>query len=105
MQDITSEAGNLLPDDEAVASYYYNSETRVLTSFDSVSVAEFKGRYISDEQLGGAMWWMAGGDEDGDNSRVKRVCHLFILFLSFYQYKQLLSEKPHSMLTKLILIF
>ena len=67
-------------DETAKASYLYIDQTKVLISFDTVKVAEVKAQYVKDESLGGAMFWMAGMDEEGPNSRVSKVSiYIFVL--------------------------
>jgi GH18 family chitinase len=35
----------------------YNSESRLLISYDTPEIARKKGEYIKSKELGGGMWW------------------------------------------------
>ena len=50
---------------EAIVPWVYNPDMRIMISYDdSASIAE-KGRFINDNELGGAMFWELSSDRDG----------------------------------------
>jgi chitinase len=55
-------------DNESVASWTYDSETKMMVSFDSPEVTQEKLKYIDTLGLGGAMWWEANGDKNSSAS-------------------------------------
>ncbi|EME78324.1 glycoside hydrolase family 18 protein [Pseudocercospora fijiensis CIRAD86] len=61
-------AGGVEVDGESRASYFYDGLTRRLVSYDSVEAAGWKGEFIRDQGLGGAMWWEASGDRPIDDA-------------------------------------
>ncbi|GJJ06508.1 hypothetical protein Clacol_000700 [Clathrus columnatus] len=50
-------------DTKLVASWGYNPDTREMVSFDSEEIARLKGEWISNERLGGSMFWELSGDK------------------------------------------
>ncbi|WWC63460.1 uncharacterized protein I303_106063 [Kwoniella dejecticola CBS 10117] len=57
------------------ASYSYDTNQRLLISYDTPEIARQKARYINQEGLGGAMWWELDADkpEHSGSSLVKIV--------------------------------
>ena len=53
----------VLHDDNAVASWTYNYQTKEMISFDSEGVGAQKGEWIRREGLGGSMFWELSGDK------------------------------------------
>lgn len=62
-------------DEEAVASWSYDPQSKLLISYDNAKVTERKEKYIRDEKLGGAMWWESSGDKKGDGSLIAKVSY------------------------------
>ncbi|KAK5663307.1 hypothetical protein OQA88_3735 [Cercophora sp. LCS_1] len=60
-------------DDVAKASYSYDEGKRELISYDTVSSAQAKARYLVGRGLGGAVYWEASGDKKGPESLVATV--------------------------------
>ncbi|SPN96806.1 related to endochitinase [Cephalotrichum gorgonifer] len=56
--------------DSIYASYSYNPSTRELVSYDTVSTTSRKGEWIRENELGGALFWEASGDQKGPKSLV-----------------------------------
>lgn len=52
-------------DEQAVASWSYNYQTKELVSFDTEEVGRWKGEWIAKEGLGGSMFWELSGDKGG----------------------------------------
>ncbi|KAK0731812.1 glycoside hydrolase superfamily [Lasiosphaeris hirsuta] len=57
-------------DDVAQASYSYDPATKELISYDTVTSAVAKARYLVGRGLGGAVFWEASGDKTGSSSLV-----------------------------------
>ncbi|KAH9832204.1 glycoside hydrolase family 18 protein [Rhodofomes roseus] len=53
----------LLRDQDAVASWSYNYQTKEMVSFDSEEIGRRKGEWIAQEGLGGSMFWELSGDK------------------------------------------
>ncbi|KAK3055909.1 Chitinase 4 [Extremus antarcticus] len=49
-------------DAEAIASYCYDGNSKLMVSYDSPQVAAEKVQYIKSTGLGGGMWWETSGD-------------------------------------------
>lgn len=60
-------------DDQAIASWTYNRQTKTMVSYDSPQIAAAKVDYIKREHLGGAMWWESSGDKTGEDSLINLV--------------------------------
>ncbi|KAI0958786.1 hypothetical protein AcV7_004497 [Taiwanofungus camphoratus] len=50
-------------DEQALASWSYNYQTKEMVSFDSEEVGMWKGDWIKREGLGGSMFWELSGDK------------------------------------------
>lgn len=50
-------------DDDKMASWTYDAETREMVTYDSPVVARMKGEFIRDSSLGGSMFWELSGDK------------------------------------------
>lgn len=55
-------------DQEAGASYSYDSATKTLISFDTVDMVQKKVDYLKNQGLGGSMFWEASADKTGSDS-------------------------------------
>jgi hypothetical protein len=55
------------------ASWSYDSNSRLLVSYDTKPVTLQKIAYIQGNRLGGAMWWESSADKDGDQSLISTV--------------------------------
>ena len=53
-------------DEEAGASYSYNSGTKSLVSYDTPDSVQKKLEYLKEKGLGGTMFWEASGDKTDD---------------------------------------
>ena len=67
-------------DFEVGASWSQDAEKRLMVSYDTKEMAQFKAEYIKHEaHLGGAMWWESSGDKAGEASIIASVsdgfCH------------------------------
>lgn len=60
-------------DNEAGATYCYDSAKRVLVSYDTVEMARKKSEYIEKKGLGGAMWWESSADAAEEASIIGNV--------------------------------
>ncbi|KAI8379143.1 chitinase [Radiomyces spectabilis] len=56
-------------DEQNVASWTYDNQTREFVTFDSPRVAKEKCLYIEDRKLGGAMFWELSADLHGNDER------------------------------------
>lgn len=63
----------VMVDEEAGASYSYDSRKRQLVSFDTVEMAKRKSEWIKQQGLGGAMWWESSADRAGGESLIRGV--------------------------------
>lgn len=59
------------------ASWSYDSEKRVMVSYDTHDMAWHKAEFVKDRCLGGAMWWESSGDKVGENSIIGNVHEAF----------------------------
>ena len=57
-------------DEEAGASYSYNSATKSLVSYDTPDMVKEKLEYLKEKGLGGTMFWEASGDKKGEGSLI-----------------------------------
>ena len=64
--------------DEAGASWSFDSGKRLMVSYDSKEMVGKKVDYIKNEGLGGAMWWESSADKKGDESLIGIVSLLVI---------------------------
>ncbi|CZR59908.1 related to Chitinase 1 [Phialocephala subalpina] len=58
-------------DRELVATYTYDPATKQLVTYQGKEETRVKMQYIRDMGLGGAMWWQAAQDKEGDESLIK----------------------------------
>lgn len=72
-KDLPRPGATEMYDDVAKASYSYNSATKQLISYDTVSSAVTKTAYLKSKGLGGAIYWEASGDKTGAQSLVGTV--------------------------------
>ena len=62
-------------DDDAGASYSYDSGKRQLVTFDTKEMAAKKAEWVKHHGLGGAMWWESSADKTGGESLIGSVVH------------------------------
>ena len=55
-------------DDEAIASWCYDANSKTMVSYDTPQAATEKVQYIKSLGLGGAMWWETSGDQPANQS-------------------------------------
>lgn len=55
-------------DNEAIASWCYEPNSKTMVSYDSPQVAAEKVQYIKSKGLGGGMWWESSGDHPQDHA-------------------------------------
>lgn len=60
-------------DDEAEATYCYNSAKRTLVTYDTVEMARKKAEWIQKEGFGGAMFWESSSDSAEEKSIIGNV--------------------------------
>lgn len=60
-------------DDDAGASYSYDSGKRQLVTFDTKEMAAKKAEWVKRHGLGGAMWWESSADRTGGESLIGSV--------------------------------
>ena len=58
-------------------SWSYDAQKRLLISYDTKLMAQYKARFIRDRNSGGAMWWESSGDKIGDESIIGTVHNTF----------------------------
>ncbi|KAL6854616.1 glycoside hydrolase family 18 protein [Trichoderma novae-zelandiae] len=58
---------------DIIAAYSYDNSTRELVTYDNMETTTLKAEYLSKKGLGGAVFWEASGDRQGDESLVKTV--------------------------------
>ena len=52
-------------DRDTGATWSYNTDKRLMVSYDTLEMASIKTEYVKSEGLGGAMWWESSGDKQG----------------------------------------
>lgn len=57
-------------DTDAAATFSYDSKTREWVTYQGKQETKVKGQYIMKHGLGGAMWWQASGDKEGNESLI-----------------------------------
>ncbi|KAH8661437.1 endochitinase 1 precursor [Tricladium varicosporioides] len=57
-------------DEEAGASYSYDTAKKHLVSYDTVNMVKEKTAWIKHQGLGGAMWWESSADRTGSESLI-----------------------------------
>ena len=62
-----------MTDTEIGASWSYDTEKRLMVSYDTIELAKRKVEFIKKEKLGGAMWWESSGDKKGEESLIGTV--------------------------------
>ena len=60
-------------DQQTGATWSYDTERRLMVSYDTPEMASIKTEYIKSEGLGGAMWWESSGDKQGNDSLIGKV--------------------------------
>lgn len=60
-------------DDEAMGTYSYDEQKRILVTYDTVDCARKKAQWIQKQGLGGGMWWESSADRDGEQSLIGNV--------------------------------
>ncbi len=73
VRDLPRPGGRELYDEVAAASYSFDNGTGELVSYDTVGSAGRKTEYLIKKGLGGAVFWEASGDKQGDKSLVGTV--------------------------------
>ncbi|PTB67173.1 glycoside hydrolase family 18 protein [Trichoderma citrinoviride] len=58
---------------KTIAAYSYDNATRELVTYDNMETTTLKAEYLVDKGLGGAVFWEASGDRQGDESLVRAV--------------------------------
>ncbi|KAK9466681.1 glycoside hydrolase superfamily [Lipomyces arxii] len=66
-------------DEDAIAAYSYDSNKHTLVTYDNVTSARMKAKYIKEHGLGGAMWWESSGDYSAghEKSIIRNVVEVF----------------------------
>ena len=62
-----------LIDHNCKASWSFDTEKRLMVSYDTIEMAKIKAEYVKKEGLGGAMWWESSGDKAGEGSIIAKV--------------------------------
>ncbi|EUC33145.1 glycoside hydrolase family 18 protein [Bipolaris victoriae FI3] len=57
-------------DDQITASWSYDSNSKLMISYDTPEIIAKKTQLIRDNGLGGGMWWESSSDKKGDDSLV-----------------------------------
>jgi chitinase len=60
-------------DEESAGSYSYDPDAKLMISYDTPEIAEWKANYIKDRGLGGGMWWEISADKNSSESLIQRV--------------------------------
>ena len=63
-------------DDEACASWSYDTGKRLMISYDTSEIAKRKAEFVKEQGLGGAMWWESSADKAGEESLIHTVSFL-----------------------------
>lgn len=61
-QALSKPGAQVFQDNEAIASWSYDSASQTMISYDTPQVISQKIEYIKGTGLGGAMWWETSGD-------------------------------------------
>ena len=68
LQALPRPNAQILHDNQAIASWCYDPNTRTMVSYDTPQVATQKVEYIKHMGLGGSMWWESSGDHSSNHS-------------------------------------
>ncbi|KAK0101549.1 hypothetical protein ONS95_006716 [Cadophora gregata] len=79
-------------DNEAMATYSYDSAKKHLVTYDTCQMAREKAQWIRKCQLGGAMWWESSSDREGEHSLIGTVIEV----LDDMQTRKNCIEYPNS---------
>lgn len=79
-------------DNEACATYCFDSQKRKLVTYDTAGMAREKAEWIKKHNLGGGMWWESSGDKQGEESLVGNV----VKGLGVLSCEKNCIEYPHS---------
>jgi chitinase len=60
-------------DSDIIASWSYDSNAKMMVTYDTVGCEKKKCEYIKKKKLGGAMWWETSGDRKGGGSLIATV--------------------------------
>ncbi|CAJ2504897.1 Uu.00g122910.m01.CDS01 [Anthostomella pinea] len=63
-------SGTEITDQESGATYSYDSATKELISYDTVSMVQAKVAYLQSKGMGGSMFWEASGDRNDSGSLI-----------------------------------
>lgn len=61
--------------DQPIASYSYDPNQKIMISYDTPNVVNWKGDYIQQKGIGGGMYWESSGDKSGNESLIATVCN------------------------------
>lgn len=64
-QDGAEEVNETLEDGGCGASWSYDSDKRMMISYDTAEMSKLKAQYVIDKGLGGGMWWETSADKGG----------------------------------------
>ncbi|SMQ51503.1 unnamed protein product [Zymoseptoria tritici ST99CH_1A5] len=65
----SSSTFKIYTDTQAIASWSYDSSSKMLISFDTPQITRAKANYVTSRGLGGGMWWEGNGDFAATDSR------------------------------------
>ena len=75
-----------ITDQEAGATYSYDSNAKMMVSYDTPAMAGEKASWVKTMGLGGAMWWESSSDKTGPESLIGLVSQPFHLSRSSRQW-------------------
>ncbi|KAH7163315.1 glycoside hydrolase superfamily, partial [Dactylonectria estremocensis] len=76
-KDLPRPGAQVTINSQAVGVWSFDAVSKEYVTYDNIHTARIKANYITNKNLGGAMYWEASGDKTGVDSIVKTVANQF----------------------------